>query len=160
MQKKEKILDVALELFSTEGYNAISTSKIARQAGVSEGLIFRHFKNKKGLLDALVKEAERQLGTYFYPILVCYSPKKVLNMAISLPFMDLTVADYHFWKLQFKLKWTVDYNHLEKSKPLTDKILWAFQTLNHPKAEQEAQLFMQIIDSLCISVLRDGVKLT
>ena len=38
--KKEKILNAALELFANDGYNVTSTSKIAKTAGVSEGLIF------------------------------------------------------------------------------------------------------------------------
>lgn len=56
--KQEKILRAtALDLFANTGYNAASTSKIAQKASVSEGLIFRHCQNKKGLLDALVLEA-------------------------------------------------------------------------------------------------------
>ena len=51
--KKEKILLTALELFANEGFKSVTTSKIAKEAGVSEGLIFRHFENKKGLLNAL-----------------------------------------------------------------------------------------------------------
>ena len=52
--KQQQILHCALELFSTEGYKGTSTSKIANKAGVSEGLIFRHFKNKDGLLQAII----------------------------------------------------------------------------------------------------------
>ena len=68
--KKEQILIAALELFAEEGYNAISTSKIAKRAKVSEGLIFRHFDNKKGLLDALILEATEKANTLFAPILL------------------------------------------------------------------------------------------
>ena len=44
--KQEKILQAALELFAKEGFKGTSTNKIAKKAGVSEGLIFRHFENK------------------------------------------------------------------------------------------------------------------
>ncbi|MEM6542898.1 MAG: helix-turn-helix domain-containing protein, partial [Bacteroidota bacterium] len=53
--KQEKILNAALELFAHEGYNVVSTSKIAQKAGVSEGLIFRHFESKQGLLNAILQ---------------------------------------------------------------------------------------------------------
>ena len=43
--KKENILKSALELFANEGVNATSTNRIAIKANVSEGLIFKHFKN-------------------------------------------------------------------------------------------------------------------
>jgi len=42
-EKQEKIIKSALELFALEGYAATSTRKAAERAGVSEGLIFRHF---------------------------------------------------------------------------------------------------------------------
>ena len=47
-EKQEKIVQSALQLFAQEGYHATSTSKVAKHAGVSEGLIFRHFRNKDG----------------------------------------------------------------------------------------------------------------
>ena len=42
-EKQENILKAALQLFAKEGFYATSTSKVAKLAGVSEGLIFRHF---------------------------------------------------------------------------------------------------------------------
>ena len=44
--KQKHILESALTLFSENGYSAVSTSLIAKHANVSEGLIFRHFKDK------------------------------------------------------------------------------------------------------------------
>ena len=43
-EKQESILQAALKLFATEGYASTSTNKVAKVAGVSEGLIFHHFK--------------------------------------------------------------------------------------------------------------------
>jgi len=45
-EKQERILETALSLFAKDGFSATSTSKVARDAGVSEGLMFRHFENK------------------------------------------------------------------------------------------------------------------
>ncbi|MEJ6750428.1 MAG: helix-turn-helix domain-containing protein, partial [Bacteroidia bacterium] len=42
--KQVAILQTALELFSNKGFYAVSTNLIAKEAGVSEGLIFRHFQ--------------------------------------------------------------------------------------------------------------------
>ena len=47
---REKITKAALELFSERGYAATSTRRIAKHAGISEGLIFHYFPNKKELL--------------------------------------------------------------------------------------------------------------
>ncbi|WP_034993162.1 TetR/AcrR family transcriptional regulator [Liquorilactobacillus vini] len=57
--KQLMILSAAIELFAKKGYANTSTSEIAAYAGVSEGSIFRRFKNKRQLLkfilDPLVK---------------------------------------------------------------------------------------------------------
>ena len=55
MTKKELILERSLELFSSKGFKATSTRSIAAAAEVSEGLIFKHFKSKNGLLSELLK---------------------------------------------------------------------------------------------------------
>ncbi len=52
---KAHISRVAMELFADHGYSATSTRKIAKVAGVSEGLIFHHFGTKLGLLTSSAK---------------------------------------------------------------------------------------------------------
>ncbi len=47
-EKKKKIITAALDMFSENGFKGTATSQIAKKARVSEGLIFRHFKNKEG----------------------------------------------------------------------------------------------------------------
>lgn len=49
-ETKAHIARVAMELFAEHGFAATSTRKIAKAAGVSEGLVFHHFRNKIGLL--------------------------------------------------------------------------------------------------------------
>ncbi|MCB9612079.1 MAG: TetR/AcrR family transcriptional regulator [Sandaracinus sp.] len=49
---KARILEAALSLFSAEGVS-VPTSRIAKEAGVSEGLVFHHYGNKRGLLAAV-----------------------------------------------------------------------------------------------------------
>lgn len=42
--------EAAVDLFSEEGYGAVSTRRIAERAGCSETLLFRYFGDKRGLL--------------------------------------------------------------------------------------------------------------
>jgi AcrR family transcriptional regulator len=48
-ERKAQILKIATELFSELGYEGTKTSLIAREAGVNEALLFRHFTNKEEL---------------------------------------------------------------------------------------------------------------
>jgi AcrR family transcriptional regulator len=53
--KQEALIQAALKLFATKGYEATTTREIAALAGCAEGLIHRYFQGKAGLLTALVK---------------------------------------------------------------------------------------------------------
>lgn len=46
---QEKILRVALELFSTRGFYETTTRQISRKAGVAEGTLFNYFRSKEDL---------------------------------------------------------------------------------------------------------------
>ncbi|WP_044639970.1 TetR/AcrR family transcriptional regulator [Risungbinella massiliensis] len=52
---KENIRNAALELFIRKGYHATSISDIAKQAGISKGLLYNYFKGKEELLATMVK---------------------------------------------------------------------------------------------------------
>jgi len=51
------ILEVAERLFADKGFDAVSISDIAVQAGVSKANIFHHFKSKEGLYMAVLRSA-------------------------------------------------------------------------------------------------------
>ena len=53
-KSKEKIIYAAFELFSTMGYWGTSISKIAKEAGVSKGLMYNYFTSKEHLLKAVI----------------------------------------------------------------------------------------------------------
>jgi AcrR family transcriptional regulator len=50
---RERILDVALDLFVTQGYDGTSLREIAEQLGVTKAALYYHFKSKEDILLAL-----------------------------------------------------------------------------------------------------------
>ncbi len=58
---KAKIERAAVWLFSEHGIDGVSTKSIAAQAGVSEGLIYRYFKNKEALARDLMLAIHNRL---------------------------------------------------------------------------------------------------
>ncbi|KRL18515.1 transcriptional regulator, TetR family [Lentilactobacillus rapi DSM 19907 = JCM 15042] len=54
-EKQMKVFNASIRLFSLKGYANTSTKEIADFAEVSEGSIFKHFTNKHGLLNAILK---------------------------------------------------------------------------------------------------------
>ena len=57
MEAKEIILQEAVRLFSAKGYSETSTDEIILNSGISKGLLFYHYKNKDGLLNAILEQA-------------------------------------------------------------------------------------------------------
>jgi AcrR family transcriptional regulator len=54
--RKRQLLNHAKQLFLTLGYQDTTTEKIARAAGVSEPMLYRHFDSKKALFLEVLKE--------------------------------------------------------------------------------------------------------
>jgi len=59
---RDKILETATRLFSTQGYGSTSLSQVAKEARVSKALIFWHFENKERLFQSAL---QRSLEPYF-----------------------------------------------------------------------------------------------
>lgn len=51
---REEILDAAAELFTTIGYAATSTRRIAEHVGIRQASLYHHFAAKEDILDALL----------------------------------------------------------------------------------------------------------
>ncbi len=54
---EEKIIKVALELFSQKGYQAISMKKIADEVGIAVGTLYNYFPNKRSLFINIFKKS-------------------------------------------------------------------------------------------------------
>lgn len=55
-QRRQQLLDVALVLFAERGYARATTAELAKAAGVTEPVIYRHFASKRDLFVALIEQ--------------------------------------------------------------------------------------------------------
>jgi AcrR family transcriptional regulator len=53
-ERRNQILQVAIDLFSKHGFRGTTTRQIAQAAGVSEAMVFRHFATKDDLYGAIL----------------------------------------------------------------------------------------------------------
>ena len=60
-KRKAAVLDCACGIFSAGSYRGTTTAEIAREAGVSEPILYRHFASKRDLYLACIDEAWRQV---------------------------------------------------------------------------------------------------
>lgn len=62
-ERRQAIVDTALRVFSEGSYRGTTTAEIAREAGVSEPILYRHFASKRDLYLAAIDEAWNRLRT-------------------------------------------------------------------------------------------------
>ena len=73
-EKRQRIINAGFEVFSQNDYRRASTDVIAARAGISKGLLFYYFRNKKSL--------------YLY--LFDYLKKMLIKLVVDKKFMEIT----------------------------------------------------------------------
>ena len=79
-QRKLLILEAALNVFAQKGFSGARTKEIAREAGVSETILFRHFNNKENLYVEALQHlfAPHPVGEDMEPAMRAGDDRKVL----------------------------------------------------------------------------------
>ena len=54
-QRREKLLDAAIEIFFQKGFHATRLEDIVKQAGLSKGILYLYFENKEAIFLALIE---------------------------------------------------------------------------------------------------------
>lgn len=62
-ERRQALIAAAQRVFATGSYSGSTTAEIAREAGVSEPILYRHFGSKRGLYLACLEEAWASLRT-------------------------------------------------------------------------------------------------
>ncbi|MBR1852435.1 MAG: TetR/AcrR family transcriptional regulator [Lachnospiraceae bacterium] len=65
MSTKERILEAALTLFAEKGYDGTGVDGIAEHVGIKGPSLYKHFKGKEDILNALIDAAEARYNEYF-----------------------------------------------------------------------------------------------
>jgi TetR/AcrR family transcriptional regulator len=62
LDREQKIIDAALELFLKENIDAVTVSKIASKAGIGKGTVYKHFLTKNEILVRIMLDYERNIA--------------------------------------------------------------------------------------------------
>jgi AcrR family transcriptional regulator len=58
----DRLVVVARHAFATQGFAAVSLDALAAEAGVTRGALHHHFTNKAGLLEAVLRQIDTEIG--------------------------------------------------------------------------------------------------
>lgn len=83
-QRKEQLLDTAATLFAERGYAGATTAELAKAAGVTEPIIYRHFESKRDLFVALIdRTGDRTIAQWVNELANAGSPAERLRRLIG-----------------------------------------------------------------------------
>lgn len=68
-ERRDSILKAARRLFSEKGYHGVSIDGIAREVDVSPAILYRHFKSKQVLYDAVLQAMSTQRESYVQTVI-------------------------------------------------------------------------------------------
>lgn len=130
MSTRDKIMDVALNMFSERGYEAVSIRDICGEVGIKESTLYYHFKNKKDILDSLVEKFRthiEDLLSHVDEITENSAQKKGKNADPSVQMVDSYMIDSYlfdpFCNLMLRLM-MIEQFHNEEIRELYEKTLF------------------------------------
>src|SRR5256885_9852282 len=97
-QRREQLMEVATKLFARNGYEATTTAAIALAAGVTEPILYRHFKSKQELFVAIVKAVSNQTMQHWQDLIAGVEDpaEQIRRIALEMPQHMEKLADaYH-----------------------------------------------------------------
>ena len=101
-ERREQLLDATKAIVSEQGFHAVSIEAIARRAGITRPIVYGHFRDLPGLLEALVeRESARalaQLAVVLPRDLSAGDPADTLHAALR-GYLEAVQADPATWRL-------------------------------------------------------------
>ena len=145
-EKQQQILSSAQKLFALEGVAAVSTARIAKEAGVSEALIFRHFGNKQQLVEAVVKAGLAAKSSMINGVLHSPDPMSLVFTVLTIP-ADVTDNCDQFLPWVAHLR-AVRESGIEISSDsfVRERLVWAVLEIGHGRPEAVAYTIERVLD--------------
>lgn len=150
MNTKDKIIEIAIQLFNAQGFGNVSIQDIANELGVNRRNIAYHFNSKAELLEAIANEMWEQLE----------KERQKRRDFPSFENLDNEAKMYH----AFQKKYTFIFNDLQviKHPLLADKFrIFCLQTIKDNEAaiafsiklgNMKAEPFSGAYSNLCLAI--------
>lgn len=105
-EKKERILNAALQLFALSGFDGTSISNIAKKAHVSKGLIYNYFESKEEILKGIIDQGMQE-SDHIINQMDANNPKENIRIMLEAFFKEVK-NNQEFWKLTTTLALRAD----------------------------------------------------
>ncbi len=162
IEKRNKIIEKGFELMCNNGYYNTNTNEIAKYAGVSTGIIYQYFNDKK---DIFMAGVENYANKIMYPMLNILKTQKIdlnnldeiLSDMIDNFIKSHTISKKAHEELMAMSHLDEDVKNIFKNSELemTNKIVSLLEnneiTTNHLK--EKVHIIIGVIDNLCHEIV-------
>jgi AcrR family transcriptional regulator len=158
-RSRDLILEAALELFAHQGFHGTTISQIARNAGISKGLMYNYFTSKEDLLKGILDQAQ-QTGDPVFATMndPGLDPQAALELAIDQIF-ELLEANPTYWRLIMALSFKEDissqYEALARRSEMQNLqyLTSLLERTGFPKPEMESMYLAAVLDGILLHFL-------
>ena len=157
---KHKILESALVLFADKGFKGTSINDIAKSAGISKGLAFNYFKDKKEIMISVFTLLAEEIGSLYHDVEKESEPHKKLKVLINST-LNAIVEDEKFWRvyMNFALSPEVKEEANEFMGGFMQEIFKEmeilFKDLGYLNPSMDSKLFAAELDGICFHYIYD-----
>ncbi|HMZ88166.1 MAG TPA: TetR/AcrR family transcriptional regulator [Chitinophagales bacterium] len=160
MNQKAHITKTALSLFAAQGYGNTSVAQIAKQAGVSQGLMYNFFSSKDALLEAILAEGMSDIANSILEYQNGAAPKDALRAHIKNTFRIVSENNaywrlFHSIRMQEPVRTLLGERYAAIQKEILHTLTATFRKLSYEHPKQEARIFFALIDGLVGHYLLD-----
>ncbi len=157
-ESRKKIINTALKLFGTYGFANTSISQIAKEAGISKGLMYNYFESKDDLLEKVIIQTVDEMQGLYVELMMEPDARKMLSKMI-----DFTV-EYLRTEKEFNILMT-SLGLQKESHPIIKKIakekigqmlpvfLEKLNAAGIPDAETEIYIIGAAMDGMAVQYL-------
>jgi AcrR family transcriptional regulator len=149
-KKRGLIINTALKLFADNGYHSTPISKIAKDAGISKGLIYNYFESKEDLIISIMDLFIEKSGLLLNPNCDNEISNEEMENFFSL-MIDSMRNDNELWKLQFQLSMQKEVFQIIKARMHTgsslkhQQLIYKYFEERFTKPAEEMLLFSSMI---------------
>ena len=161
IETKDKIIEAGFDLICNDGYYRTNTSKIAKKAGVSTGIVYQYFKDKR---DIFLCGLDRYADDIFYPMLnmpnINFNKKelpdlikKMIDRYISNHKLS-SIAHEEIMAMTHSDKDVAFYFH-KKEMEMTNKLsnMLFENNFNLANLKEKVHIVIGLIDNLCHEIV-------
>ena len=162
IEKRNKIIEKGFELMCNNGYYNTNTNEIAKYAGVSTGIIYQYFNDKK---DIFMAGVENYANKIMYPMLNILKTQKIdlnnldeiLSDMIDNFIKSHTISKKAHEELMAMSHLDEDVKNIFKNSELemTNKIVYLLETneITTDHLKEKVHIIIGVIDNLCHEIV-------